>query len=74
MRLSGDGKKGINVYEATLGPNVAERSLYALARAGRIELWIDGRDRQGNEIPMPVDYQVKGRRPTGLVRRVRNDE
>ncbi len=69
-----DLKKGVNVYEATLGPNVAERSLYALARAGRIELWIDGRDRQGNPSPMPADWTAKGRRPTGLVRSIRNED
>ena len=69
-----DLKRGVNAYEATLGPNVAERSLYALARAGRIELWISQVDRGGNLNAVPSDYGTKGRRPTGLVRRVRGEE
>jgi hypothetical protein len=71
-RLLRDLKKGTHAYETKLGPSVVERSLLALARAGRIELWLNGVDRQGNQLPMPADYT--GKRPTGLVRRVKATE
>lgn len=59
-------KKGIHVWEMKLGPNVAERALYALSRAGRIQLWINTGDVAKN--PPPKD--LKGSIPrSGLVRR-----
>jgi bifunctional DNA primase/polymerase-like protein/primase-like protein len=59
-------KKGIHAWEMKLGPNVAERALYALSRAGRIQLWINTGDLVKN--PLPNDY--RGSLPRiGLVRR-----
>jgi hypothetical protein len=63
-----DLKKGVHNYEAKLGPNVAERSLLGLAKADRIELWLDS----NGSNPLPSDYDNKGRRPKGLVRKVRH--
>lgn len=63
-----DLKTSIHAYEMKLGPNVAERALYSLARGGRIQLWINTHNFEKN--PMPTDY-YKGAIPRlGLVRRV----
>ena len=59
-------KKGIHVWEMKLGPNVAERALYALSRAGRIQLWINTGDLVKN--PPPKDFNGSIPR-IGLVRR-----
>jgi len=59
-------KKGVHAWEMKLGPNVAERALYAVSRAGRIHLWINTGDWVKN--PPPKDY--RGSIPRiGLVRR-----
>jgi hypothetical protein len=59
-------KKGVHAWEMKLGPNVAERALYALNRAGRIQLWINTGDFVKN--PPPKDYNGSIPR-IGLVRR-----
>ena len=59
-------KKGVHSHEMKLGPNVAERALYALARGGRIQLWMNTGDLAKN--PLPLDYAGVVPR-VGLVRR-----
>jgi hypothetical protein len=58
-------KQRLHRYQEKLGPNVAERALFSLAKGGDIDLWIrDGRS------TVPADY--KGKMPrVGLVRKCR---
>jgi hypothetical protein len=58
-------KRRLYRYQEKLGPNVAERALFSLAKGGDIDLWIrDGRSQ------LPADYKGKTFR-VGLVRKCR---
>jgi hypothetical protein len=56
-----DLQKGTNYHRRKLGPNVAFRSIQALARDGQIDVWISTVDGGGNLNPLPADYM--GKRP-----------
>lgn len=56
-----DLQKGTNYHRRKLGPNVAFRSVQALARDGQIDVWVSTADGGGNLNQMPADYQ--GKRP-----------
>ena len=60
-----DLKQGVKRWVEKLGPNVAERSLYALSRTGQIQLWMNTHDPTKN--PPPADFNGVLPR-TGLVR------
>jgi hypothetical protein len=56
-----DLQKGTNYHRRKLGPNVAFRSVQALARDGQIDVWISTADGSGAVNALPTDYT--GKRP-----------
>jgi hypothetical protein len=56
-----DLQKGTNYHRRRLGPNVAFRSVQALARDGQIDVWVSTADAGGNLNALPADYT--GKRP-----------
>jgi putative DNA primase/helicase len=56
-----DLQKGTNYHRRKLGPNVAFRSIQALARDSQIEAWVSTADGGGTLNPLPADYT--GKRP-----------
>ena len=51
-----DLQKGTNYHRRKLGPNVAFRSVQALARDHQIDIWVSSLEPSGQLNPLPADY------------------